>query len=128
MTCRQRNKQSADVALRDTAEVQWRCLARINIAPKLTLVTLTAVEVTADYAHAKVFYTSLADPAANELIDQGLKHSASFLRRELGQSLRLRKTPELAFVWDMRFEHGEHLNQVISSLDIPPEPAGDELE
>ena len=42
--------------------------------------------------------------------------------------LRLRKTPELAFIWDTRYEQGEHLNQVISSLDIPPEPANDELE
>jgi hypothetical protein len=74
-------------ACRSRSAASWRicCVSTSRIAHRrpLTLVTLSAVEVTADYAHAKVFYTSLADPSANEMIAEGLKHSASFLRREL---------------------------------------------
>ena len=78
---------------RELADLLRFHLKDLRIAPKLTLVTLTGVEVTADYAHAKVFYTSLADPAANEMIDEGLKHSASFLRRELGRRIRIHQFP-----------------------------------
>jgi ribosome-binding factor A len=97
--------------VRSRSGANWRiCCAStsrtLRIAPKLTLVTLTAVEVTADYAHAKVFYTSLADPASNEMIDQGLKHSASFLRRELGRRIRIHHIPELHFVFDPSVQEG----------------------
>jgi ribosome-binding factor A len=50
---------------------------------------VSAVEVTPDYAHAKVFYTSLADPSANDGDRRGLARSASFLRRELGKRVRI---------------------------------------
>ena len=87
----------------------------LRIAPKLTLVTLTAVEVTADYAHAKVFYTSLADPAANAMIAEGLAHSASFLRRELGRRVRIHHVPELHFVFDPAVEEGVRLSKLIDA-------------
>lgn len=88
-------------------------LKDLRIAPKLTLVTLTAVEVTADYAHAKVFYTSLADPAANAMIAEGLAHSASFLRRELGRRVRIHHVPELHFVFDPSVAEGARLSRLI---------------
>lgn len=96
--------------------------------PRLHGVTVTEVDIDRELQFARVYVNALGEEVRQEEVMQGLNHAKGFLRRELGQSLRLRKTPELAFVWDMRFEHGEHLNQVISSLDIPPEPAGDELE
>ena len=95
--------------------------------PRLHGVTVTEVDIDRELQFARVYVNALGEEVRQEEVMQGLNHAKGFLRRELGQSLRLRKTPELAFVWDMRFEHGEHLNQVISSLDIPPEPAGDEL-
>ena len=96
--------------------------------PRLHGVTVTEVDIDRELQFARVYVNALGEEVRQEEVMQGLNHAKGFLRRELGQSLRLRKTPELTFVWDMRFEHGEHLNQVISSLDIPPEPAGDELE
>ncbi|MBL8145143.1 MAG: 30S ribosome-binding factor RbfA [Anaerolineae bacterium] len=96
--------------------------------PRLHGVTVTEVDIDRELQFARVYVNALGEEVRQEEVMQGLNHAKGFLRRELGQSLRLRKTPELAFVWDLRFEHGEHLNQVISSLDIPPEPAGDELE
>jgi ribosome-binding factor A len=57
---------------------------------------------------------------------QGLTRAKGFLRREVGQSIRLRITPELIFKWDTMLEHGEHINQLIDKLDIPPETDEDE--
>jgi ribosome-binding factor A len=98
---------------RELADLLRFHLKDLRIAPKLVLVTLTAVEVTADYAHAKVFYTSLADAETTALIDEGLKHSASFLRRELGRRVRIHHIPELHFMFDPSVQEGARLSKLI---------------
>ena len=108
-----RSERVAQQIRRELADLLRFHLKDLRIAPKLTLVTLTEVAVTPDYAHAKVFYTSLADPAANDLIAQGLQHSASFLRRELGRRLRIHQVPELHFVFDPSVQEGARLSKLI---------------
>ncbi len=81
--------------------------------PRVSLVTLTDVEITPDYAHAKVFYTTLAEAEQRAEIERGLKRSAGFLRRELGRRVRIHHTPELHFVFDASVERGTHLSQLI---------------
>ena len=46
-------------------------------------------------------------------IDQGLKHSASFLRRELGRRIRIHHVPELHFVFDSSVQEGVRLSKLI---------------
>ena len=84
-----------------------------RLAAKIALVTLTDVEVTPDYAHAKVFYTTLTGEKDREEIDRGLKHSAGFLRRELGKRIRIHHLPELHFVYDASVERGTQLSALI---------------
>lgn len=84
-----------------------------RLAPRLSLVTITDVEVTPDYAHAKVFYTSLAGEEHRQEIEQGLAHSAGFLRRELGRRIRIHHIPELHFVYDASVERGTRLSHLI---------------
>jgi ribosome-binding factor A len=81
--------------------------------PRISMVTLTDVEITADYAHAKVFFTTLAGEEQRHSIETGLKRSAGFLRRELGRRVRLHHTPELHFIYDASVERGTHLSQLI---------------
>jgi ribosome-binding factor A len=80
--------------------------------PRVGMITLTDVEVSQDYAHAKVFYTSLAGDAAPETA-RGLKHAAPFLRSQLSQRLKLRVVPDLRFVYDSSVEGGMRLSQLI---------------
>lgn len=108
-----RSERVAAQIRRELADLLRFHLKDLRIAPKLTLVTLTAVEVSPDYAHAKVFYTSLAEPAANAMIAEGLRHSASYLRRELGRRLRIHHVPELHFVFDPSVEEGARLSRLI---------------
>lgn len=98
--------------------------------PRLQSITVSEVEIDRELQYARVYVNALGDEVRQDEVMKGLEHAKGFLRRELGQSLQLRKTPELAFIWDVRFEHGEHINQVLSSLDIPPEAetGDDELE
>jgi len=81
--------------------------------PRIGLITLTGVEVSHDYAHAKVFYTSLGSAGDNFLTDKGLEHSAGFLRSQLSHRLKLRVVPQLHFIYDESVERGMRLSQLI---------------
>ena len=85
------------------------------LGPHTKLLTVTDVEVTPDYAHAKVFYTSLSDATQRAAIDQGLKAAAGFLRRELGRRIRIHHIPELHFHYDASVENGTRLSQIIDA-------------
>lgn len=108
-----RSDRVSEQIRRELADLLRFHLKDPRIAAKLTLVTVTDVEVTADYAHAKVFYTSMAGKEVNAVIDEGLKRSAGFLRRELGRRIRLHQIPELHFVYDTSIENGARLSQLI---------------
>jgi ribosome-binding factor A len=81
--------------------------------PRVGMLTLTGVEVSQDYAHAKVFYTSLRGENDNFLISNGLEHAAGFLRSQLSHRLKLRVVPQLHFVYDNSIERGVRLSQLI---------------
>ena len=87
-----------------------------RVAQLLPLVTITDVEITSDYTHAKVFYTSLADAGHAQEIARGLSHAASFLRRELGRRLRIHHIPELHFCYDASVERGTRLSRLIDEV------------
>ncbi|MBK7135268.1 MAG: 30S ribosome-binding factor RbfA [Rhodocyclales bacterium] len=104
-----RSSRVAEQVQRELAE-----LIRLELKdPRVGLVTLTGVELTPDYAHAKVFYTTLADPSARQDIDTGLRRASGFLRRELGRRIRIHTLPELHFVFDESVERGDRLSRLI---------------
>ena len=80
---------------------------------RVGMITLTGVEVSQDYAHAKVFYTTLGSDEDNFLTDKGLKHASKFLRSQLSNRLRLRLVPQLQFIYDKSVEQGIRLSQLI---------------
>ncbi|WIM06451.1 MAG: 30S ribosome-binding factor RbfA [Candidatus Nitricoxidivorans perseverans] len=84
-----------------------------RVAHLLPLVTITGVEISPDYTHAKVFYTSLAGHEKDDEVARGLAHAAGFLRRELGRRVRIHHTPELHFVYDASIERGTYLSNLI---------------
>lgn len=102
-----RTDRVAEQIQRELAE-----LIRLEIKdPRVRKLTLTGVEVTKDYAHAKVFYTAL-DGETPEL-QRGLERAAGFLRSQLAHAMKLRITPQLHFTYDASIERGAHLSQLI---------------
>lgn len=83
--------------------------------PRVGLVTVSAVEVSRDMAHAKVYITVLDAENGVEGALAALNHAAGFLRRELGKRMKLRVTPQLAFVYDASVERGSSLNALINA-------------
>lgn len=78
--------------------------------PRIGMITITAVEVTGDMAHAKIFY-SAAKPS--ESMQNGLEKSAGFLRTQLAKRMLLRTVPQLHFVYDASIDNGMKMSQLI---------------
>ena len=97
--------------------------------PRLGLVTLTAVEVTRDLAHAKVFVTFM-DTEDAERVRQQLKvlqGAARYLRTRLAREVKVRTTPELHFVHDASVARGMHLTALIDAA-VAGQSVSDEEE
>lgn len=80
--------------------------------PRLAEVTVQEVRVTRDLSHAKVYFTVL-DKEEAALFTELLEHAAGFLRRRLGQIMKVRTVPELHFVYDKSIEEGQRLSALI---------------
>lgn len=93
--------------------------------PRLAHITITDVELDPELLYARVYVNALGDEEREQEVMAGLERAKGFLRRELGQRVRLRKTPELHFMWDATLAHGERINELLASLDIPPAEAVD---
>ncbi len=81
--------------------------------PRVGMISITEVEVTADYAHAKVFFSTLAGSEHLADVMTGLQNASGFLRRELGKRISIHMTPQLHFVFDQSLERGADLSKLI---------------
>ncbi len=97
------------------------------------IVSVTEVEVTGDLRQAKIFVSIFGTPQVQEQTMASLNRVTPFVRSELGQRIRLRYTPEVAFVQDQSLERGVRMTQLIDQIrseeearaarkDAEPEP------
>jgi ribosome-binding factor A len=82
--------------------------------PRVGMITLTGVDVSPDFSHAKVFFT-LLNPEHLDEVKQGLKRAAGFLRSQLAKRIKLYTTPELRFEYDESVERGDRISRLIDS-------------
>ena len=107
-----RSQRVAEQIRRDLAE-----LIRLEVKdPRVGFITLTDVEITPDYAHAKVYFTSMRGEEGLDEILTGLHRASGFLRRELGKRVRIHTLPELQFQYDSSVERGSRLSQLIDQV------------
>ena len=92
------------------------------------LVSITAVDTTADLRWAKV-YVSVLDHSDVKEVVKGLKSAGGYLRRELGRALQLRYTPELQFVEDDSINTGAHILSMLRDPEVvkPANPANEHI-
>jgi ribosome-binding factor A len=81
--------------------------------PRIGMVTVAAVKVSSDLAHAKVYVTVLGGEADAQGTIRILNRAAAFLRRALGRRIVMRVIPELQFVYDTAQEAGVKLSSLI---------------
>jgi ribosome-binding factor A len=80
------------------------------------MVSVTDVDVSGDLQHAKVFVSIYGTEEARTATMEGLKAATGFVRSELGQRIRLRRTPEILFKEDTSMERGTRVLSLINQL------------
>jgi ribosome-binding factor A len=106
--------------------------------PRLGLVTITGVDVSADLRQATVYYSALGRggkrgtgvvpelaPEQREATDAALRSAAPHLRAELGRQVRLKYLPQLTFVEDPAIATGNRIEEILRGLDLDRGDAGD---
>jgi ribosome-binding factor A len=106
-----RTRRIGEQIRRDLAE-----LIRTELRdPRLTLVSMTSVEVSRDLAYARIYVTAVCDPGERAELVAELNRAAPLLRRELARRLRTRTVPKLEFRYDEVVEHGARLSALIDA-------------
>ena len=106
-----RAERVADAIQRELAE-----LIRDEMRdPRVSLVNITAVDVSRDMSIAKVYVNFVAGKSETEAADavDALNHAAGFLRTLLAKVIRLRMVPRLRFYYDASGERGQRLSALI---------------
>jgi len=92
-------------------------LARGEISdPRVRNVTLNAVKVSPDLQIARIYYSVLGSEAVRKEVAQGLKNAAGFMRRSLGDALKMRYTPSLTFFYDETIERAARMGEVFADI------------
>ncbi len=85
--------------------------------PRIGFVTVTDVSVSGDLQIAKVYISVLGDEEQRENTLKGLAKAKGFIRSEIGQRIRLRKTPEIQFEFDESIDYGNRIETLIHELN-----------
>lgn len=85
--------------------------------PGIGFLTITRVDVTSDLQNARVYYTTLGDEQARKQTGRALGRATPFLRRQLGNRLRLRRIPELQFFYDENVERLDRVERILQELE-----------
>ncbi len=95
--------------------------------PRLSgrMISVTDVDVSEDGSYARVYLTVFGGTQGSETPEEmkkevlaGMKKASGFIRRDIGQKVKIRHVPELAFEIDESMEYGRHMSKILDSLDI----------
>ena len=110
----QRGQRVADQIQKDLSELITFELKD----PRVGMITLSEVQLTPDYAHAKVYFTMLKDdPETVKNTLAGLQAASGFLRNQLGKRLHIHTLPQLHFVHDMSAARGMAMSALIDQAN-----------
>ena len=108
-----RQKQVNQAIRREISDL----LARHVNDPRIKgIITVTEVDITPDLLQARIYVSAMGTEEEKAEVFKGLSAASGYIRRELGDRLRLRRTPELIFERDDSIERGEHLLHLIEQV------------
>ena len=88
-------------------------------------VTITKVEITPDLRFAKIYYTAICDDQKKELIARGLKSAKNYIRKRIGDELKLRYTPDISLRVDEGVEYSKRIDNILDKLKKEAPNEGD---
>jgi ribosome-binding factor A len=85
--------------------------------PRYGMITVSAVVVSEDLSHARVFISVLDDTKQETSITiSDLNEAAGFFRTQLAKKLNTRTVPKIKFIYDSSFEIGSRMEQLLNSV------------
>ena len=85
--------------------------------PRIGFVTVTDVEMTGDLREAKIYVSIMGGAEQVKSSLEGLNSALGFIRREIGQRVRLRFTPEISFALDTSLDYGDHIQKLLLQVE-----------
>ena len=85
--------------------------------PRIGFVTVTGVEMTGDLREAKIYVSVMGGEEKVKSSLEGLNSALGFVRREIGQRIRLRFTPEISFALDTSLDYGDHIQKLLLQVE-----------
>lgn len=85
--------------------------------PRIGFVTVTDVEMTGDLREAKIYVSVMGGEEQVKNSLEGLNSALGFIRREIGQRVRLRFTPEISFALDTSLDYGDHIQKLLLQVE-----------
>lgn len=93
--------------------------------PRLQFIDILEVAVTNDFSLARVYYTLFNSGALSREealkqasdLEKALKKASGYIRTQIAKSLQFRKTPEIRFVYDLRNQNKEEVDDILKNLD-----------
>lgn len=83
---------------------------------KLKNITITSASLTPDLGLANIYYTFLDDYSRKE-IQEELEKASAFLRTKLAETIDIRYTPELRFIYDESIEYGTNIEKILEQIN-----------
>ena len=94
--------------------------------PRISDVTVTFVEVSADMRHAKVHVSVMGDEPKQKLALKGLQNSAGFLQQKIARRIDTRYTPRLRFMLDQGVKRSIEVSRILDEV-LPPDQLEEDL-
>ncbi len=96
-------------------ELSW-LIERECKDPRIGFVTLTAVECSKDLRHARIYVSIMGEDEEREKSLRGLQNAVGFLKKRLGENLRLKTIPDLVFVLDTSLDRVRRIDELIKDI------------
>lgn len=80
--------------------------------PRLMNVSITHVELTQDYSHAKVYWDTFNSQTRGDA-KEAIESTAGRMRKLLASKMQVRHTPEIHYVYNSQFEDSNKIDQLL---------------
>ncbi len=97
---------------REVSQIIHRDLAD----PRLRFVTVTRADVSRDLQNAKIYFTALGDEQQVQEAQKGLESARGMIRRLIGQRIKMRYTPDIAFAYDKSVGFQSSIEETIAEI------------
>jgi len=109
---RQRAQRLAELLKEEIADI----LLKEIKDPRIGFVSVTDIEVSNDLRHAGVYVSVLGNEDDRKNSMEGLEKATGYIRKLIGERIKVYHTPEIIFKYDRSLEHGIHISRIIDEL------------